>query len=59
LKVLLPPVVLIVLVLGSILGGAATPTESAAVGAVGAMVLAAIHRQFKLSILQELMRSTM
>lgn len=39
LKVLLPPMVLIVLVLGLILGGAATPTESAAVGAVGAMLV--------------------
>ena len=59
LKILLPPMVLIFLVLGSVLGGAATPTESAAVGPVGAMVLAAIHRQFNLSVLQEVMRSTM
>jgi tripartite ATP-independent transporter DctM subunit len=36
----LPPLILIVLVLGSILAGIATPTESAAVGAVGAAVLA-------------------
>lgn len=40
---LLPPVILIVAVLGSILGGIATPTEAAAVGAVGALLLAA-HR---------------
>lgn len=39
--VLVPPVVLIVAVLGSILGGIATPTEAAAVGAVGATLLAA------------------
>ncbi|WP_185961533.1 TRAP transporter large permease subunit [Telmatospirillum sp. J64-1] len=39
-KVLVPPVVLIVAVLGSILGGIATPTEAAAVGAVGALLLA-------------------
>ena len=58
-RVLLPPAVLIVLVLGSILAGAATPTESAAVGAVGAMVLAALHRQFTLAILQDVMRSTL
>lgn len=58
-KVVLPPAVLIILVLGSILVGAATPTESAAVGAVGAMVLAALHREFNLSILQEVMRSTL
>ncbi len=39
--VLLPPIVLIVAVLGSILGGIATPTEAASVGAVGATLLAA------------------
>ena len=37
---LLPPLILVVLVLGSILGGFATPTEAAGVGAVGALVLA-------------------
>ena len=58
LKVLLPPAVLIVLVLGSILTGAATPTESAAVGAVGAMGLAAMRRQLNVAILQEVMRTT-
>jgi tripartite ATP-independent transporter DctM subunit len=40
-RVLLPPLALIVAVLGSILGGIATPTEAAAVGAVGAALLAA------------------
>jgi tripartite ATP-independent transporter DctM subunit len=40
-EVLLAPVVLIVAVLGSILGGIATPTEAASVGAVGAILLAA------------------
>lgn len=59
LQVLLPPAILITLVLGSILAGAATPTESAAVGAVGAMVLASLHGQFNLSILQDVMRSTL
>jgi len=38
-----PPVILIVLVLGSILGGLATPTEAASVGAFGAIVLALIN----------------
>lgn len=37
---LVPPVVLIIAVLGSILGGVATPTEAAAVGAIGALLLA-------------------
>lgn len=39
LSVLLPPVILIVAVLGSILVGIATPTEAAAMGAVGAIML--------------------
>ncbi|MGB0575950.1 MAG: TRAP transporter large permease [Alphaproteobacteria bacterium] len=58
-QVLLPPTILIVLVLGSIMAGAATPTESAAVGAVGAMVLAAGRGQFNVDILREVMRSTL
>ena len=59
LKVLIPPALLITLVLGSILAGAATPTESAAVGAVGAIFLAASHKQFSIAILREVMRSTL
>ncbi len=55
---LLPPLALVILVLGSILGGIATPTEAAAVGAVGALVLAVLRRQLGLKILQEVMRST-
>lgn len=39
-RVLIPPITLIVAVLGSILAGIATPTEAAAVGAVGAILLA-------------------
>jgi tripartite ATP-independent transporter DctM subunit len=58
-KVLVPPAVLILLVLGSILAGAATPTESAAVGAVGSMGLAAMRGQFSLEILRNVMRATM
>ncbi len=42
---LLPPLLLIVAVLGSILGGIATPTEAAAIGAVGALLLAG-HRLY-------------
>jgi tripartite ATP-independent transporter DctM subunit len=41
-RALLPPVILIVAVLGSILGGIATPTEAASVGAVGATLLAGL-----------------
>ena len=58
LKGLLPPLLLIVAVLGSILAGLATPTEAASVGAVGAMLLAVAQRQFNLTILNDVMRST-
>ena len=44
LKNLLPPMLLIFAVLGSILSGAATPTEAASVGAVGAMLLALLQQ---------------
>ncbi len=55
---LVPPGLLILAVLGSILAGIATPTESAAVGSVGAMLLALMRRQLNLSILREVMRQT-
>ena len=55
---LLPPVLLIVLVLGSILTGAATPTEAAGVGAVGAAALALLRRQLSLERLREVVRNT-
>jgi tripartite ATP-independent transporter DctM subunit len=42
-KALVPPIILIVAVLGSILGGIATPTEAASVGAVGATLLAGVR----------------
>lgn len=57
-KVLLPPLLLILAVLGSILGGIATPTEAAAVGAIGAMLLAASQRQLDRRRLTAVMRST-
>ncbi|MFN3614820.1 MAG: TRAP transporter large permease subunit [Rubrimonas sp.] len=40
---LIPPLVLVASVLGSIVGGVATPTESASVGALGALLLAAVR----------------
>ena len=55
---LLPPLVLVVAVLGSIFFGVASPTESAAVGALGAMVLAAGHRRLTRAKFVEAMRST-
>ncbi|MCU7802152.1 MAG: TRAP transporter large permease subunit [Candidatus Thiodiazotropha sp. (ex Lucinoma borealis)] len=58
LKVLVPPLLLIVAVLGSILGGLATPTEAASVGAIGAMLLAISQQQFNMKTLQEVMTGT-
>jgi len=55
---LIPPLVLIVAVLGSIMAGYATPTEAASVGAAGAMILAAAQRRFTLPILINVTRST-
>ena len=55
---LLPALFLIVAVLGSILGGLATPTEAAAVGAVGAMLLAALRGQFTHERLREVTLAT-
>ena len=55
---LLPPLVLILAVLGSIMAGLATPTEAAGVGAVGALLLALAKRQFSAARLIEVMHST-
>lgn len=55
---LLPPLALMVLVLGSILFGYATPTEAAAVGAVGAMLLAMAQRKLSRKSMAEIAQST-
>ena len=55
---LIPPLALIAAVLGSILGGIATPTEAASVGAIGAMVLAALRWRLSFRILREAVIST-
>tara|TARA_R110002020_G_scaffold14225_11_gene50397 strand:+ start:1825 stop:3216 length:1392 start_codon:yes stop_codon:yes gene_type:complete len=55
---LVPPLLLILAVLGSILAGIATPTEAASVGAIGAMVLAALRGRLGLSILRQAVVST-
>ncbi len=53
LKAIVPPLALIVVVLGSIFAGVATPTESAALGGVGAVVLSIVYRQFSWSMLYD------
>ena len=59
LTALVPPLLLILVVLGSILFGLATPTEAAGVGAVGATLLAIFKRQLNAQKLQEVMQSTL
>ncbi len=52
-KSVIPPITLIVLVLGSILFGIATPTESASVGAVGAAIIALLKGELNFKNLKE------
>jgi tripartite ATP-independent transporter DctM subunit len=53
LRALIPPLLLIVAVLGSILGGWATPTEAAGVGAAGALLLGIFYRRLDFTVLRE------
>ncbi len=56
--VLIPPLALIFLVLGTIFLGIATPTEGGAMGAVGAMLLAALKGRLSMSVIQQALTST-
>ncbi|MFT4277318.1 MAG: TRAP transporter large permease subunit [Rhodopseudomonas sp.] len=56
---MIPSIVLIFLVLGTIGLGLATPTEAGAMGAVGAMALAALHRRLTWPLIEQAMTSTM
>ena len=58
LKAFLMPLLLILAVLGSIFSGLASPTEAAAVGALGAVILTAINGKFSMSDIKEVSRST-
>jgi tripartite ATP-independent transporter DctM subunit len=57
--VMVPPLVLVLLVLGSIFAGVATPTEAGALGALGAVVLAAAHRRLSLAAVRDALDGTM
>ena len=59
LRALLPPLLLIFAVLGSILAGLATPTEAAGVGGMGALTLALLKRQLDTTRLREIVRTTL
>ncbi len=52
-KAIVPPIVLIIAVLGSIFLGIATPTESASIGAVGSLLLASFYRRLNWDILYQ------
>ncbi len=58
LRALLPPLALMVAVLGSIFSGIASPTEAAGVGAAGAMLLTVSKGRFSLAVLREVMEAT-
>ncbi len=57
-KSMLPPLLLVLAVLGSIFFGVASPTESAAVGALGAILLAALHQRLTWANLRESLEKT-
>jgi len=56
---LVPPVLIFLVVVGSIYAGWATPTEAASLGVVAALILAASHRRLSLSMLQAVFKGTM
>lgn len=58
LKAVIPPLALIVVVLGSIFAGVATPTESAALGGAGAVVLALLYGQFSWRMVYDASKET-
>ena len=59
LHALMPPLLLIVAVLGAILGGLATPTEAAGVGASGALLIATARGELSLDRLRDIMQGTL
>ena len=58
LKTLAMPLLLIILVLGSIIAGIATPTEASAIGAMGALFIALINGKFNLAFIKEASKKT-
>lgn len=57
-QALLLPLILILTVLGTILGGIATPSEAASLGAIGSIILAIYYREFNLTRLKEVVHTT-
>ncbi|WP_297579519.1 TRAP transporter large permease subunit [uncultured Helicobacter sp.] len=58
LKMAIPPIVLITLVLGSILGGIVEPTQAAAIGVVGALLLSFFNGQLNLALIKQASQET-
>ncbi|MFP6755271.1 MAG: TRAP transporter large permease subunit [Alphaproteobacteria bacterium] len=56
---LVPPLALIFAVLGTIILGWATPTEAAAMGAFGSVILTIIYRKFSIKVLKEALKNTL
>ena len=57
-KVVVPPVLLVMAVLGSIIGGVAAPTEAASMGAVGSILVTAFAGRFSFKVLRETCQTT-
>jgi len=58
LKAIIPPFLLIFVVLGSIFAGVATPTESASVGAIGAIILSIMYKEFSIKLTMDSAKQT-
>ncbi|WP_106475695.1 TRAP transporter large permease [Phytohalomonas tamaricis] len=58
-KSVLPPLLLVVAVLGSIIGGIAAPTEAASMGALGSLLIAAVARRLTFSLVKETLHGTL
>lgn len=56
---LVPPILIFVVVVGSIYAGWATPTEAASLGVVAALILAAYHRSLSIAMLKDVFKGTM
>jgi len=57
-KVALPPLALVLSVLGSIIGGVAAPTEAASMGALGSILVVALARRLTLDVMRDVVRTT-
>ena len=57
-KVALPPLALVLSVLGSIIGGIAAPTEAASMGALGSILVVALARRLSMKVLRDVMQTT-